>query len=271
MVKISLLPDKNEKRAGSFDAVVTDVKVEVRSSRDGGLNTFFTVEFGEEAPLSVNMRLENWVKTNDGFSPKPPSSIYKLLASFQRAGVGIDFDINKVREAALVGFTPGEYAVKTDPSILGKACSFNAQEKSFVSDAEIDDTTGEAKVVKFCVWTLKSVKGATLDNFSEEKQKAPVTQQPVEQVVSAPADMDTVTKNWLEIISALPELFKFPEIMAAKAKFIEGKNFSAEEMKYYINANQVRAMVDLLVAEGYLIRNKMEFSKNNEKILEKLI
>jgi len=272
MVKISLLPDKNEKRIESFESVATDVKVILKSSRDGGIDAFFTVEFGEEAPLSINMRLSNWVKAKDSsFSPKPASSIYKMLASFQRTGIEVDFDVDAVRSAALVDFQTGSYPVKTTPSILGKTCSFNSSKNTFTSDNEVDDTTGEPKVVTFYVWTLKSAKGSTLENFSKPKQAENVPAVQSKETQEVPADMDVITRNWLEIISELPEKFKFPEIMAAKAKYVDGKTFSQTELKYFNNTAQVKSMIDILVSEGYLVKNKMEFSKNDEKILEKLV
>lgn len=279
MVKISLLPDKNEKRTESFEAIATDVKVEVRSSRDGGLSTFFTIEFGEEAPLSINMRVENWIKNikTGEFTPKTSSSIYKTLISFQRAGVEVDFDVDAVRAAALVNLTPGTYPVKTTPSILGKTCKFNAQANSFASDSEIDDTTGEAKIIKFWVWTLKAVTGATLSNFDKQKPAVTVVPEVVvekteaPEVQAAPVDIDEIIKNWLEIISDLPDRFKFPEALAAKAKYLNDKVFSPDKMQYFSNANKVRSVIDMLAADGYISKDKAEYTKNNEKILEQLM
>ncbi len=253
MAKLVILQNKYDKRIENFSAVVSDVRIEEADAFGGGLKTELVFEFGEDEPLlKLDLKLDKWVDDgNGGRTPRTSSTIYKFFKSC--AKLGIEFDFND-------DFT----GVTTTPSLLGKEVSFDVQAKSFVPDpSEVDAETGDPRTVTFYIWKVVSIKGNSSSAPSKPAPAAPVEAKPV--------DLEAVKKNWLNIISGIPEKCQFSGLLAAKNDFVKGKVFSAEETAFYSETRKVKSMIDMLVAEGFLSKKGVKYSKNDDKILEGLM
>ena len=253
MAKLVILQNKFDKRIENFSAVVSDVRVEEADAFGGGLKTELVFEFGEDEPvLKLDMKLDKWVDDgNGGRTPRTSSTIYKFFKSC--AKLGIEFDFND------------DYTeVTTTPSLLGKDVAFEVQAKSFVPDpGEIDAETGDPRTVTFYIWKVASIKGNSPSSTSKVTVVAPVEGKPV--------DLEVVKKNWLNIVSGIPEKCQFSGLLGAKNDFVKGKVFSAEETTYYSEARKVKSMIDMLVAEGFLSKKGVEYVKNDDAILAGLM
>jgi hypothetical protein len=253
MAKLVILQNKFDKRIENFTAVVSDVKIEDADAFGGGIKTELVFEFGEDEPLlKLDMKLDKWVDDgNGGRTPRTSSTIYKFFKSC--AKLDIEFDFND------------DYTeVTTTPSLLGKEVSFEVQAKSFVPDpSEVDAETGDPRTVTFYIWKVAAIKG--------NSSVTPSKPAPAATVEAKPVDLEAVKKNWLNIVSGIPEKCQFSGLLAAKNDFVKGKVFSAEETAYYSEARKVKSMIDMLVAEGFLTKKGVEYTKNDDKILEGLM
>lgn len=257
--KIEFLPDKFEQRVKPFTGLVSDVKLE---TNDNG-TTFIVIEFGEEeAPLKINLGFpDKWVDSNGGQVPKPGSVIYKFLKSLSYLGIDplINDDLTEI---------------KFEPSIIGKECSFDVVAKTFDSQTEVDEE-GKPKKITFYTWTLTKV----VDPVLKSQVKPTVVAKPVEAVVkpveikqesteaAGTVDMEAVKKNWIQIISLVPEdKFVFSALIKAKGQFISGKQFSELEKAQYNNIANIKKIIAELVDEGYLNMTGPDYQKNNDAI-----
>lgn len=242
MVKLNFLPDKYEKRVKSFSAVMTDMKIE---ENDNG-EPVLTMEFGDDLPLTVKLGYDRWVEVEQlgQKTPKPGSPIYKLFRSIDNLGIEIDFDFDANK-------------IETSPSLLGKECSFDCQDKSFPSKEEVDEN-GKPKVIKFWLWTLVKV--------STQSTLETVTPAAEPKKDAVPVDMSVVRRTWLQIVSELPDEFSYPQMIQGKGKFLQGKKFSDEETMYYKTAEKVKTQFAALIDEGYVNQNGNMYNKVHEMI-----
>lgn len=258
--KIEFLPDKFEQRVKPFTSTVSDVKLE---TNDNGV-TYIIIEFGEEeAPLKINLGFpDKWVDSNGGQVPKPGSVIYKFLKSLSYLGIDplINDDLTEI---------------KFEPSIIGKECSFDVVSKTFNSQTDVDEE-GNPKVITFYTWTLTKV----VDPVLKSQVKPVAVQKPIAEAPAKPVetkqepteiggsvDMETVKRNWIEIISLVPEdKFVFSLLIKAKGQFMTGKQFSETEKAYYNNISNIKKIIAELVNDGYLHMTGPDYVKDNDAI-----
>jgi len=255
MAKLVILQNKYDTPTENFTAVVSDVRVEDVDAYGGGVKTVLVIEFEDDEPmLKLNMKLDTWIDDgNGGRTPRTSSTIYQFFKSCAKLGTEFDFNDDYTE-------------VTTTPSLLGKEVSFKVQAKSFVPDpSEVDAETGDPRTVTFYIWKVASIKG----NSSSSTTK--VTALPVATVEAKPVDLEAVKKNWLNIVSGIPEKCQFSGLLGAKNDFVKGKVFSAEETAYYSEARKVKSMIDMLVAEGFLVKKGIEYIKNDDAILAGLM
>jgi hypothetical protein len=256
--KIKLAPDFDEKRMKSFSAVCTDVHMEEMKNGD---NTMIVYEFGEDLPLKIKLDYNKWVDDErlGAKTPSTKSSIYKHFASLG----ALDIDVEISDELDQITMTP---------SLMGKECYFDCESKTFtekIDGVEQVDEDGNPKLITFYVWRLKKISEQTTLAAVTSQVKASVPTVSAAPVEEMAVDMRIVKKNWFTIVSDLPEPFTFPQMIASKGKFMmsaEGKKLTDAEKAYYNVAATVKAQIESMVTDGFLIRNSSVYTRAQDKI-----